>query len=131
MTATRFTSKTGQQYTIDVGDGSEITVYKNGKKCGAISLSYREGDGMTIPDSYHITNLGLDACKGEGVGRRCLELHKEEFGAPLTAGTVDGKQRGDGSHLTGDGPGFIEKMRKYGIVCRERNYDDPHYYEYD
>ncbi len=131
MNTTSFKSKSGQQYEIDVGDGSEITVYKNGKKCGSIVLSCREGDGQMIPDTYHITNLGLDDCKGQGLGRRCLELHKEMFDTPLTAGSNNMGKQEDGSHLTGDGVGFIEKMRKEGIVCREANYDDTSDYDYE
>jgi hypothetical protein len=131
MTTTPFITQSGQQYDIDVTDGSEILVTKNGEKCGSIVLSYREGDGQMIPDTYHITNLGLEDCKGQGVGRRCLELHKENFGEPLTAGSSHSGKQDDGSHLTGDGPGFIEKMREEGIVCRERNYDDPRDYEFE
>lgn len=128
MTTTLFTSQSGQLYEIDVTDGSEILVTKDGKKCGSILLSCRECDDA---DYYHITNLGLEGCKGEGVGRQCLKLHKEMFDAPLTAGSSHSGKQDDGSHLTGDGPGFIEKMRKEGIVCRERNYDDPRDYEFE
>ena len=128
MTTTLFTSKSGQQYEIDVTDGSEILVTKDGEKCGSILLSCRECDDA---DYYHITNLGLEGCKGEGVGRQCLKLHKEMFDAPLTAGSSHSGKQDDGSHLTGDGPSFIEKMRKEGIVCRERNYDDPRDYEFE
>lgn len=128
MTTTLFTSKSGQLYEIDVTDGSEILVTKDGKKCGSILLSCRECDDA---DYDHITNLGLEGCKGEGVGRQCLKLHKETFGAPLTAGSSHSGKQDDGSHLTGDGPGFIEKMRKEGIVCRARNYDDPRDYDFE
>jgi len=128
MTTTSFTSKSGQQYEIDVTDGSEILVTKDGKKCGSILLSCRECDDA---DYYHITNLGLEGCKGEGVGRQCLKLHKEMFDAPLTAGSSHSGKQDDGSHLTGDGPGFIKKMREEGIVCRERNYDEPRDYEFE
>ena len=49
----------------------------------------------------------------------------------LTAGSSHGEKPDDGSHLTGDGPGFIKKMREEGIVCREDNYDDPRDYEFE
>ena len=128
MTTTLFTSKSGQQYEIDVTDGSEILVTKDGEKCGSILLSYRECDDA---DYYRITNLGLEGCKGQGVGRQCLKLHKEMFDAPLTAGSSHSGKQDDGSHLTGDGPGLIKKMREEGIVCRERNYDEPRDYEFE
>lgn len=120
-----FTSTIGQQYTIELDDdGEKITVLQSGKACGSISLCFRESEGIGMPDSYHITHLELEACKRQGLGRRCLQLHKEMFGLALTAGSNDGSRPDDGSYLIGDGPGFIEQMRKEGIVCRERDYDD-------
>ena len=41
----------------------------------------------------------------------------EIFNSPLTAGNDNGTTSTDGSHLTGDGPGFIAKMKMEGIVC--------------
>jgi len=120
-----FISSSGQQYTIDLDDdGEKITVLQNGEPCGSISLNYRESEGIGMPDYYHITHLELDECKRQGLGRRCLQLHREVFDAPLTAGPNDGSRPDDGSYLIGDGPGFIEQMRKERIVCRERDYDD-------
>lgn len=120
-----FISTIGQQYTIDLDDdGEKITVLQNGEPCGSISLSYREGEGIGMPDYYHITRLELDECKYQGLGRRCLQLHKDVFDAPLTAGSNDGSRPDDGSYLIGDGPGFIEKMRKEMIVCRDHDFDD-------
>ncbi|MGV1017830.1 MAG: hypothetical protein ACOYBW_10705, partial [Fluviibacter phosphoraccumulans] len=44
--------------------------------------------------------------------------------SPLTAGPNDGSRPDDGSYLIGDGPGFIEQMRKERIVCRDHDFDD-------
>jgi hypothetical protein len=121
-----FKTSTGQQYEIEIDDfGEEITVFKGGQKCGSISLKLFEGEERSgIPDSYKIIDLALGVAKGQGVGRRCLELHKEMFNAPLTAGRDEGSRSEDGSHLIDDGPGFIKRMRELGLVCRENNYDD-------
>lgn len=110
-----FTAKDNNDYTILFDDdGYEISVYKTGQKLGSISLDLRDEDGDW--EHYHITHLALDGCKGIGIGQRCLELHKENFDTPLTAGRSNAGQQNDGSHLTGDGPAFIAIMRKKGIV---------------
>ena len=109
---------TGAKYQIVLDDeGEEIYVLQNDIKIGSITLRLIEGDPPYIEDSFHITHLELDSCRRQGLGRRCLQLHKEVFNASITAGEAHGFRRDDGSHLTGDGPGFIAKMRAEGIVC--------------
>ena len=120
-----FVARNGLSYTISVDDfGEEICVSLGGETCGSISLRYIEGDYPHLPDIYHITHLALDSCAKVGIGRRCLQLHKEIFDSPLSAGTNNGTTSEDGSHLTGDGPGFIAKMRREGIVVSDDSYDD-------
>jgi len=46
-----------------------------------------------------------------------LELVKRETELPIVAADNDGIQRGDGSHLTGDGPGFVAAMRRRGLIA--------------
>lgn len=112
-----FTATDGKIYEISLDDfGEDISVIFAGVTVGTISLRLIEGDYPNLPEIYHITHLALERCSRRGIGRRCLELHRENFDSPLTAGTNDGTTSQDGSHLTGDGPGFIEKMRKEGIV---------------
>ncbi|MEW5713547.1 hypothetical protein AB1462_14385 [Pseudomonas sp. SB113] len=115
----QFNASDGNSYMITIDDeGDVINVTRGGALVGNIRLDYRDDEDDTgAPDRYHITHLALDACKGLGIGQRCLELHRECFGFPLTAGYAGIGQSSDGSHLTGDGPAFIAKMRKKGIVC--------------
>ena len=85
-----------------------------------------------MPDYFHITHLELEKCKREGIGRRCLQYHKEIFDSPITAGPKCGSKQEDGSHLVGDGVPFIAKMRMEGIVCPdpedvENRYDHQHF----
>jgi hypothetical protein len=113
----RFIANDGLEYFIDVEtDETEIVVSRSGETLGRISLRFVEGDPPHLPDSYHITHLELDSCRGRGIGRRCLQLHREYYDAPITAGGNDGTTSEDGSHLTGDGPGFIAKMQAEGLV---------------
>ena len=116
METSIFESKSGVEYQLVNHSGLEIEVRLNGKTVG--SIVFREV-GLPHPPYvlYHITNLGLDKCKKQGVGRACLLFHKEIYSAPLSAGRDDGILEDDGSHLTGDGVGFIAKMRQEGIVC--------------
>ncbi len=117
MNETNFKATNRQLYVIQLDDfGEEIYVYQDGKKLGSISLRCIKGDGDYMPDIYHITHLELEPCKGLGIGRRCLQFHKEVYDAPLTAGDDNGTTSDDGSHLTGDGLPFITQMRKEGIV---------------
>lgn len=118
MSKTNFVAKDGKTYLIEIDDfGEDITVWHQGISVGSITLAEREeGDEHDTNTYYHIVNLSLDDCSGLGIGKRCLELHKEELDAPITAGTAHGQKMDDGSHLTGNGPGFIARMRELGIV---------------
>lgn len=113
-----FVAKDGQSYQITLDDfGEEISVSFNGKKLGQITLSLRDdGDERGGYEWFHITHLELDNCRGIGIGTRCLEFHRDVFQAAITAGRDDGQKPEDGSFLTGDGPAFIDAMRKKGLV---------------
>jgi hypothetical protein len=45
-----------------------------------------------------------------------LKFFKEFYAMPITASYNDGLSKTDGSHLTGDAPYFVEKMRDEGII---------------
>lgn len=128
MNEDEFQATDGQTYKIFIDDtGEEIRVISGGLTVGTISLRCIEGDHPYQPDTFHITHLALDRCARRGIGRHCLKLHCKLFGSPLTAGTNNGTTSEDGSYLTGDGPGFIGKMRKEGIVVSDASSDD--YYD--
>ena len=116
-----YQAKNGLQYKIAIDDfGNEIEVYLDDKIVGSISLNCISDDEMYSEcNIFKITHLALDNCKGVGIGRRSLELHIELFDSILTAGNAYDGRQSDGSHLTGDGPGFISKMRDLKIVCAE------------
>ncbi len=119
MDEIEFTARDGRTYVIALSDdGEEISVQLDGARLGQISLRFVEGSDNDN-HWYHITHLELDRCKGCGIGTRCLQFHVEVYGCTLTAGRNDGFSSEDGSHLTGDGPGFIAKMREKGIVSAE------------
>jgi hypothetical protein len=41
---------------------------------------------------------------------------KELSNLPIIANDHDGVRRDDGSHLTGDAPAFVQKMREEGLI---------------
>ncbi len=127
MDETVFVARDGETYVIALDHfGEEISVYRGGERVGQIKLRCIAAPDESGRDWYHITHLALEACRGLGIGTRCLQFHKEVNGAILTAGRNDGFRADDGSHLTEDGPGFIAKMRAKGIVAPdlESRHDD-------
>ncbi|ELZ9637258.1 hypothetical protein U1U22_001949 [Proteus mirabilis] len=117
-------NKNSKVYDITYDDsGEEINVYLDDDKQGFISLNKIETDNPK-DNCFRITHLELGKCKRQGIGTYCLEKHKELFNSILTAGSSDGQKCDDGSHLTGDGAPFIEKMREQGIVEPEPEYDE-------
>jgi len=115
---TKFRARDGKTYQLSIDDdGTEISGILEGTLLGTISLDYHQSDFGNDPDYYYITHLALENCpSGVGIGRACLQHHVDCFGAPITAGTDNGMKADDGSHLTGSGPGFIQKMRDEGLV---------------
>jgi hypothetical protein len=112
----------GRSVDIEIDDtGQEITVRAvNGPKLGSIELQ------GTDSGHYHLKRMYLDqdggAFKRCGIGRQALKFHNESFGCLFTAAPNDGQEREDGSHLTGDAPRFIRKMRDEGLVLQSEPY---------
>lgn len=135
MHEVNFPASDGNIYKIQIDDlGEQINVFFQGAKKGSISLRLIEGNPPCQPVAYHITHLALDSCSPLGIGRRCLQFHRELFDESITASNNDGIKCDDGSHLTGDGPGFIAQMRAEGIVCDSVDrveYDSDRFDDYD
>lgn len=54
----------------------------------------------------------------KGIGREALKFLKEYSGCQIITEDDNGIKRDDGSHLTGDAPVFVNKMRKEGIIAK-------------
>ncbi|MEX9294595.1 hypothetical protein AB7Z57_07655 [Providencia alcalifaciens] len=128
MCIRKFTTNGKEEYQIIFDDdGQIISVNFNGCHEGSILLDKRFSDFHEGYEYYHITNLGLDNCKGKGIGTECLKLHKKIFDSILTASSsLDSGKCDDGSHLTMDGIKFIAKMRELKIVEDDESYDRPY-----
>ncbi|MEY1423235.1 hypothetical protein AB7038_05385 [Morganella morganii] len=116
------------EYSIQIDDvGEEITIYLEEDKIGTISLDKTEHPN-DMNNYYLIKHLDLkEIYSRKGIGTNCLRFHKELFDSILYARPDDGQTYVDGSHLTGYGLPFIEKMKELKIVAldpSDQEYED-------
>lgn len=111
--------------TIKIDDFSEITYWENGSQIG------NDEDFVFLEDEFDSDRYLLARMyvpiKGEGLGRATIEFFSEYFSATVWARTFDGIERQDGSHLTEDAPGFVDKMIEEGLL--EDNRDKGDFYD--
>ena len=102
-------------YAVTVTDAED-----DSKLVGDMEFRLIEGHGHGFPDELRLTRAYLDksgsAYKRQGIGRRCLQLVREASELEITAAEDDGQRKDDGSHLTGDAPGFVARMRDEGLI---------------
>lgn len=94
-----------------------------GKEIGHFDFSVREdleGDEYLKLFWAYLDLLGT-SYKHQGIGREILKGMRVYSGMPITAENDDGHRKEDGSHLTGDAPGFVNQMRKEGLICPDDN----------
>jgi len=116
MHQTEFIAKDGQAYTLQLNEtGLEILVFKDAERVGVIDLLLRkEAKGA---ESFLVTVLDLEKCKGKGIGEAALRYHKEVFHRPLRAnGNVREGRQSKENLMTKEGIGFIGNMRKKGVI---------------
>jgi hypothetical protein len=116
-------------HPIDLNDGRTVVLlcdHENyeikaetflGEAIGHFSFRFQECDSG---DSLKLCYMDLSGFNGLyknlGIGRKILYLALEQFQLPITAEQEDKKNSDDGSHLIGDGPGFIRTMKSEGLV---------------
>jgi hypothetical protein len=122
---TEFSLNDGRTVAIKIAhDGDEIRVQdvRSGTEVGVIKLQDIGGEYFRLVWMY------LDQSDGrylkQGIGRAALLFHKKMFCLPIVAADNDGMQRSDGSHLTGDAPGFVRKMRQEGVIVQSQPQSD-------
>jgi len=116
MHQTEFIAKDGQTYTLQLNEtGLEILIFKDTERVGVIDLLLRkEAKGA---ESFLVTVLDLEKCKGKGIGEAALRYHKEVFHRPLRAnGNVREGRQSKENLMTKEGIGFIGNMRKKGVI---------------
>ncbi|MFT6925665.1 MAG: hypothetical protein ACJAZP_001249 [Psychromonas sp.] len=92
---------------------SIIVFTETNEKIGNINLD-------EFDNGFYIMWMYLDQLSSKyqrkGIGQACLEFFTEVYLAPIFASEDNGLVKSDGSHLTGNAPSFIAKMRRKGIV---------------
>lgn len=128
MQRMEFNCKNGQSVWIEVDENFDyFTIVKNDLGTEVGRLEFR-----IIDDEYEsylklcwaYMDLKDEQFKFQGIGRECLRLVKEVSGLPIVTSDHDGQQQNDGSHLTGDAPAFVERMRKEGLIEASHEADD-------
>lgn len=99
-------------------EGDSVTVHANGSKVGEISFRCYEQpvspyEDQTIARLTHAFIEGeAGRYKGHGIGTEAIRFFLQCTGYTLELPENDGIRKADGSHLVGDGPGFVESLRK-------------------
>ena len=118
-----FRCNDGRTVDLDWQDGIMIvsTTGAIKERVGSISFSHREDHlSEEANDYYLVINMHLDGPYGcraylhQGIGREIIRIVGQEM--PVVFTRHDGQTRGDGSHLTGDGPIFAGKMVEQGLA---------------
>lgn len=102
-------------------DLTEISFIVNGKELSD-GFAFVDLDG----NGYKVIRMYIPEYEHCGLGRAALEFFKEITEEKLYASFPDGFKRNDGSHLTGDAPGFVSKMIDEGIID---GYDEAGWYK--
>ncbi len=114
-----FLDKKGREISLELDeDNLVVEATHNGTLIGKMEFVEIEQD--RDPSAYKLVWMYLDMAGPEykscGIGQKILELMNEFTGSPIIAGNGDGRRSDDGSHLTGDGPSFVAKMRSKGLI---------------
>jgi len=95
-----------------------VGVYVDDYEVGRIDFRTYEvpigqGHGETF---YHLTHAFIEGGEGkykhQGIGTEAVRLFRECTGSEITFSDNDGHRKEDGSHLTGDGPTFVESLKR-------------------
>jgi len=120
-----------RQLVLDSGEivelrfeGDSVAVYVNNSEVGRLSFRAYEVPANNHEETYyHMTHAFIEGDGGkykyQGIGTEAFRLFRECTGAKVTFSENDGIQKEDGSHLTGDAPAFVEKLKrmiKYGEI---------------
>lgn len=100
----------GHDAVVSTSDGDEVGRFKFRE----IEYDY----GPTTHSYLHLCHMDLHGYKGLGIGRFCLQVVTQETGMVITASDPsDLQEKDDGSHLIGDGPGFVRAMQREGLIA--------------
>lgn len=108
--------------TICINDDSEVSYLENGIEIGNYEDFVFLEDEFE-PYKYLLARMYVPI-KGQGLGRATIEFFTEYFSAVVWARNNNGIELEDGSHLTEDAPGFVDKMIEEGLLIDNRDNGD-------
>ncbi len=119
---TKFATKSGSDVLIDIDEDNYVATVStpSGERVGAIEFLLIED--LAAPDGYFLkmTHAFLEGAGGkylrQGIGTECVRLMAEVSGFPITTNDHDGTVQHDGSHLTGDAPFWVAKLRERKLI---------------
>ena len=126
-----FIAKDGNKYEIAFDGTKAVVLNSNGDEVGSMSF-----DEVQVPHGYetltylHLCHMDMKNHTGLGLGRATLDVARKESGFDIAASDPgDHVPKDDGSHLVGDGPGFVRKMQAEGRIMGSASpdYDDGEY----
>ena len=97
-------------------DEDSVAIFAQDEEVGR--LSFRPYDvpvNQYEETCFHLTHAFIEGGGGkfkhQGIGTEAFRLFRECTGAEVTFSENDGIKRDDGSHLTGDAPGFVASLK--------------------
>jgi hypothetical protein len=112
----RYTCRNGEEVTIEFDDTSYTARAFDVHRQEVGRFEFDEHDGPVLKLVWAYLDRVDKKYKRQGIGCRILQIAKERYGMPIVAEDNDGLRKDDGSHLTGDAPGFVSQMRRRGLI---------------
>lgn len=121
-----FVTENGEKLSVEYEDFHVTVTNQDGVEVGQFTFREIEVPSGCSSDFYlHLCHMELGQYKAQGLGRFCLEVARDESGMEIGASDPnDHEKKDDGSHLVGDGPGFVRKMQKEGLIAGGNRPDD-------
>ena len=121
MEESDFRCKDGRAVRIQVDDENYFTTTvrdSDGREIGRIEFRWIDDLNCNyLKLCWAYLDLVDSSYRFQGIGRECLKQVRELSGLAIVAAENDGMQRDDGSHLTGDAPGFVARMQAEGLIA--------------
>lgn len=102
---------------IDEDTYEAVATVEGGERIGALAFSLiKDPSGYSLKLVHAFLEGMGGGYRRQGIGREMLRRMIEMTGMAIFAAVNDGQVQEDGSHLTGDGPAFVAKMRSEGLI---------------
>jgi len=111
-----FTCKDGRKVSIEIDEETYAADVTSDDGADIGRMEFAEDDRGLLKVVWANLDKQKRSYVRQGIGRECLRLLKKAYNKSITASENDGLRSGDGSHLTGDAPGFVQKMREEGLI---------------